>query len=143
VFGCVGGSHCWCAGIPLAEAYRKVGRLLDSRIILERVVEITTSRELKFLSIPAERLLAETLLAEGALDSARERFELVLSDLERSNAQSKLALAWDGYGRLLACQGNEAEARRYLTQAAAAYERLGMRIDPIEVRAELAKLPTS
>ena len=95
---------------------------------------------MRLLSVPAERLLAETLLAAGALNQAQAHFERVVAELEQSNAQSELAMACDGYGRVLAWQGQATEARRYLTQALIILGQLGMHSESQRVRAVIEAL---
>lgn len=128
------------AAVPLGEPYLRVGRLADARTTFERTIEITGARGMRLISAPAERLLAETLLAEGALNQAQSHFESIVADLEQSHAQGELALAWDGYGRVLARQGQVTEARRYVTQALIILGQLGMHRESQRVRAEFEAL---
>ena len=64
-----------------------------------------------------------------------------MADLEQSKAESELALAYAGYGRLLRQLGRLDDARQYLTRALEIFDRLGTLIEPGRVRAELSTLP--
>jgi len=90
------------------------------------------------------RLMGEVALAlnpgQVAEPLAAPHFEAGISILRDIKAESELAGAYAGYGRLHKQQGRTTEAREYFTRALVIFDRLGILIEPDRVRSELAAL---
>ena len=91
---------------------------------------------MRFLVGSAHRLLGESATRESPARAAA-LFETSITTLVQIKAENELALAYAGYGRLHAHQGNIAQARHFLMQALAIFERLGTLGEPDKVRQEI------
>jgi class 3 adenylate cyclase/tetratricopeptide (TPR) repeat protein len=131
------------ATMPLGEAWLRAGRLEQAQECLEHVLAAADRLQIRMFGTPAERLLAETLLADGrpeALQRAQIYFERAMAGFERSKAENQLALTWAGCGRLRARLGSSKSAADYLTRALETFERLGTLGQTERLRTELAAL---
>jgi hypothetical protein len=95
---------------------------------------------MQFLVGSAHRFLGEVALHTDPAEAA-PHFERSIATLRAIHADNELALAYAGYGRLHAQQGDTAQARDYLTRALAIFERLGTLGEPDKVRQVLTTLP--
>jgi tetratricopeptide (TPR) repeat protein len=128
----------------LGEAYALVGEDEAAIRTLAETLALTEPARMRFLLGSAHRLLGELAMrASGGLaagGSATDHFEQSLSLLTAIGAENELALAYAGYGRLLAQHGDGVRARAYLTRALETFERLGTLREPDRVRQELTRL---
>ena len=126
----------------LGEGYWLAGEYDKATQTLQEHLQIATRNGMKFHIGSAHRLLGEvamhTDLAQAAL-----YFETSIAMLRDIHAENELALAYAGYGRWHAEQGDMAQAREYLTRALAIFERLGTLGEPDKVRQALAALSVS
>jgi len=128
----------------LGEAYWRAGRYDEARAAIEQGLEIHIRHGMKYEAAVSRRLLAEVLAATSSsrtADDAAERYLMESIDaLQQIGAESDLALAQAGYGRLCARQGRFAEAREHLRGALRISERLGMLGEPEKLRGDLDAL---
>jgi len=83
----------------------------------------------------SHRLLGKVALQTKPAEAA-PHFERAVEISRKIKKENELALAYSGMGRLRKLQGEDAEARRYLTDALEIFERLGTLLEPDKVRKE-------
>ena len=124
----------------LGEGYWRLGEHDKARQTLEELESTAQRCGMQFLVGSARRLLGELNLLDNPVEAAA-CFETSITTLGRIKAENELALAYAGYGRLHARQGDTARARDCLTRALAIFERLGTLGEPDRVLQEMAALP--
>jgi class 3 adenylate cyclase/tetratricopeptide (TPR) repeat protein len=128
----------------LGESYWHAGQLDLAEQTLQKGLELASRFGMKFFAGCMYRLMGEVALAgnpgQVAEPLAAPHFEAGISILRDINAESELACAYAGYGRLHEQQGRATEAREYFTLALAIFDRLGILIEPDKVRSELVAL---
>jgi tetratricopeptide (TPR) repeat protein len=124
----------------LGEGYRRAGEYAKATQTLRELLDGAERCGMPFLVGCAHRLLGEVALHTDLVQAA-PHFEQSIATLRAIRAENELALAYAGYGRWHAQQGDSAQAREYLTNALEIFERLGTLIEPEKVRQELAALP--
>ena len=124
----------------LGEGYWRLGEHDKARQTLEELESTAQRCGMQFLVGSARRLLGELTLLDNPVEAAA-CFETSITTLGRIKAENELALAYAGYGRLHARQGDTARARDCLTRALAIFERLGTLGEPDRVLQEMAALP--
>ena len=133
--------------VYLSEAYWRAGQVKEAERTLEKGLALAKRGGIRAYVGWLERLLAEVALMANleqiAEPLAAPHFQASISMLRDIKAENELALAYAGYGRLHRRQGRIEESRDYLTRALEIFERLGTRMEPDKVRAELAELPDS
>jgi len=87
------------------------------------------------------RLLGDLYISTGLNRLAEERYASALARSEMLNDIEGQAQAQHALGRIYEALGNPAEARRYLSDALALYDRLGDTKHVAEARAQLDALP--
>jgi len=129
----------------LGECYWLAGESDNARQALEELLELANRCGAKFYLGSAHRLLDEIALTtdpiQVAAPLAAPHFEQSIAILQQIKAENELALAYAGYGRLHQRQGHVEQAREYLAQALAIFERLGTLGESDKVRQALAALP--
>jgi tetratricopeptide (TPR) repeat protein len=131
-------------GIPNVLRYIALSYLLLSDYdgalkASQAYLEIAAPKNLPFHAGCAHRLLGETYLIKNST-LAEQQFEQSIPILQDLRAENELALAYAGLGRFHKQQGNNEQAREYLTNALEIFERLGTLLEPDKVRKELGKL---
>jgi tetratricopeptide (TPR) repeat protein len=124
----------------LGEGYWLAGEYDKATQTLQEHLEIATRNGMKFHIGSAHRLLGEVAMHTGSAQAV-PHFEQSIVILCAIHADNELALAYAGYGRWHAQQGDAVQARDYLTRALAIFERLGTLGEPDKVRQALAGLP--
>jgi class 3 adenylate cyclase/tetratricopeptide (TPR) repeat protein len=124
----------------LGEGYWLAGEHAQATQTLRKLLEGAQRCGTQFLVGSAHRLLGEIALCTTPAEAA-PHFEQSIATLHAIHAENELALAYAGYGRWHAQQGDMAQARDYLTRALAIFERLGTLGEPDRVRQALAALP--
>jgi tetratricopeptide (TPR) repeat protein len=124
----------------LAEGYWLAGEYDKARQTAEELLKIAEPCGARYEIGYAHLLLGEMSLETNPAQAAAH-FDKSISLLQEIKAENALALACAGYGRLHKQQGDTGQAREYLTQALAIFERLGTLLEPDKVRRELAELP--
>jgi tetratricopeptide (TPR) repeat protein len=131
---------CESYALYYCEALWRAGELAQAEVALDELLQVIEPCGMKFYVASARRLQGEVALARGCaqLAIAARHFQESMAVLEALGAENELALAWAGYGRLLAQTGDRACARHYLTRALEVFSRLGTRLEPEQVRQALA-----
>jgi tetratricopeptide (TPR) repeat protein len=124
----------------LGEGYWRAGEYAKATQTFRELLPVAERCGMQFAIGSAHRLLGEVALHTDP-DQAAPHFEQSIATLHAIHAENELALAYAGYGRLHAQQGDTAQARDYLTRALAIFERLGTLGEPDKVRQVLAALP--
>jgi tetratricopeptide (TPR) repeat protein len=124
----------------LGEGYWLAGEHDKAKQTLEEGLKITERCGARYYSAFVQRLLGEIALRTNPTQSVAH-FEKSISVFSEIKAESELAMAFAGYGRLHKRQGNIMQARSYLGKSLEIFERLGTLIEPDKVREELAGLP--
>ncbi len=126
----------------LGEGYWLAGEDEQAGNILRKTLAIVEPWDMRFQIGAAHRLLGEIALASD-VSQAAGHFERSIGTLREINAENELALAYAGYGRLHAQQGDVREARTSLNQALEIFVRLGTLREPEKVREVLVGLPAA
>jgi tetratricopeptide (TPR) repeat protein len=124
----------------LGEGYWRAGEYAKATQTLRELLPSAERCCMQFLVGSAYRLLGEVALHTTPA-AAASHFEQSIATLRAIHAENELALAYAGYGRLYAQQGDTTPAHDYLTRALAIFERLGTLGEPDKVRQVLAALP--
>jgi len=124
----------------LGEGYWLAGEDDKARQMLEEGLEMATRCGTRHYIGFTQRLLGEMALKNNPAQAA-PYFEKSIAIFREIKAESELAMAFAGYGRLQKKQGEIERAREYLTKALEIFERLGILIQPDKVKEELASLP--
>jgi tetratricopeptide (TPR) repeat protein len=124
----------------LGEGYGRAGEYAKATQTLRELLPVAERCGMRFLVGSAHRLLGELALHTNPAQAV-PHFEQSIATLRAIHAENELALAYAGYGRWHAQQGDRAQAREYLTRALAVFERLGTLDEPTKVRQALAALP--
>jgi tetratricopeptide (TPR) repeat protein len=136
------GGYVWgellCA-LNLGEGYWRAGEYAKATQTLRELLDGAERCGMQFLVGSAQRLLGEVALHTTPTEAA-PHFEQSIATLHAIHAENELALAYAGYGRWHAQQGDTAPARDYLTRALEIFERLGTLGEPDKVRQALAAL---
>ena len=123
----------------LGEGHWLAGEDDKARQMLEKGLKIAERCGARYYIGFAQRLLGEIVLRTNPAQAV-SHFEKSIAVFQEIKAESALATAYAGYGRLHKLQGNVEQAREYLTKALEIFERLGTLIEPDKVREELADL---
>ena len=123
----------------LGEGYWLAGEYEQATRTLKEHLAIVEPWGMRFQIGSANRLLGEIALQTDPRQ-AWSHFERSIATLSEVKAENELALAYAGYGRLHAQQGDGVQARDYLTQALEIFERLGTLGEPEKVRQTLLAL---
>jgi tetratricopeptide (TPR) repeat protein len=124
----------------LGEGYWLAGEYAKATQTLRELLPGAERCGMPFLVGSAHRLLGEVALHTDPAQAA-PHFAQSIATLHAIHAENELALAYAGYGRWHAQQGDTAQARDYLTRALETFERLGTLGEPDKVRQALAVLP--
>jgi tetratricopeptide (TPR) repeat protein len=124
----------------LGEGYWRAGEYAKATQTLRELLDGAERCGMQFLVGSAHRLLGEVALHTD-LPQAAPHFEQSIAILHAIRAENELALAYAGYGRWHAKQGDMAQAHDYLTRAMEIFERLGTLGEPDKVRQALAAFP--
>jgi tetratricopeptide (TPR) repeat protein len=124
----------------LGEGYWRAREYAKATQTLRELLDGAERCGMQFLAGSAHRLLGEIALHTD-LPQAAPHFEQSIAILHAIHAENELALAYAGYGRWHAQQGDTAQVREYLTRALEIFERLGTLGEPDKVRQVLAILP--
>jgi class 3 adenylate cyclase/tetratricopeptide (TPR) repeat protein len=123
----------------LGEGYWMAGEYEQAMRTLKEHLAIVEPWGMRFQIGSAYRLLGELSLQTDSRQ-AGFHFERSIAVLSEINAENELALAYAGYGRLHAQQGDRVQARKYLTRALTIFERLGTLGEPEKVSRALSAL---
>ncbi len=124
----------------LGEGYWLAGDDEKATHTLRENLGIVEPWDMRFQIGAAHRLLGEIALQTNP-SQAWSHFERSIATLSEIKAENELALAYAGYGRLHAQQGNVVQARDSLTRALDIFTRLGTLGAPDQVSQALADLP--
>ena len=126
----------------LGEGYWRAGEYAKATQTFRELMPVAERCGMQFLVGSAHRLLGEVALHIDPPQAA-SHFEQSIATLRAISAENELALAYTGYGRLHAQQGDIAQARESLTRALEIFERLGTLGEADKVRQGLTTLPAS
>lgn len=135
-------AHFWASewyATYLGEGYWLAGDDAQATHTLREHLAIVEPWGMRFQIGAAHRLLGEISSPTNATRAATH-FERSITTLREIRAENELALAYAGYGRLHAQQGDGVQARDYLTRALAIFERLGTLGEPEKVSQILSAL---
>jgi tetratricopeptide (TPR) repeat protein len=124
----------------LGEGYWRAEEYAKATQTLRELLDVAERCGMQFVVGSAHRLLGEVALYTAPTQAA-PHFEQSIAVLRAIHAEHELALAYTGYGRLHAQQGDIAQARESLTRALEIFERLGTLGEPDQVRQALVALP--
>ena len=122
----------------LADAYGSSARVDDARELAERVLNWAERGSAGYLTARAHRTLGALEAASGRPAAAVAHLDRAIEVAERTGSENELALAFGERGRLLRGVGGRADLERAL----AILNRLGTRVEPERIRAELAVAAT-
>ena len=117
----------------LYEGYWLAGDYEKATHALREHLTIVERWGMRFQIGAAHRILGEIMSSSDSAQAA-SYFERSIATLHEINAEPELALAYAGYGRFHAQRGDVTQARSYLHQALAIFERLGIMREPERVR---------
>jgi tetratricopeptide (TPR) repeat protein len=123
----------------LGEGYWLAGEYEQATHTLRELLAIVEPWGMRFQIGSANRLLGEIALQTDPRQ-AWSHFECSIATLREIHAENELALAYAGYGRLHAQQGDVVQARDYLTRALEIFERLGTLGEPEKISQILSEL---
>ncbi len=118
----------------LADAYGSSGRVDDAIELAQRVLSWAERGGVGFLTARAHRLLGTLEAASGRPAAAAAHLDHAIEVAERTGSRNELALALGERGRLLRGVKGRSDRERAL----AIFNRLGTRVEPERIRAELA-----
>ncbi len=121
----------------------ELGRYVEAQSTLERVLERAERIGSARTGGNSANLLVAICIAQGDVDGAAHYHARSITIAKHVNDQRQIAELRRVTGRLWAMQGNIPAARSSLAEAIDRFERLGMRRELAEARAELARLDAS
>ena len=131
----------------MSEERKQMMRAYNAELVLTsrsgsltEAIEMAQRYRARYYLGRSHRLLAEVGLKTD-FQRSPHHFEKAISIFQEIKAENELALAYSGMGRLHKQQGNNEQAREYLTKALDILERLGTLLEPDKVKQELAALP--
>jgi len=122
----------------LAEAYGSSGRVDDARELAERVLSWAERGGADYLTARAHRMLGVLEAASGRPAVAIAHLDRAIEVAGRTGSEERTPLAFGERGRLL----RGVEGRSDLERALAIFTRLGTRVEPERIRAELPAAAT-
>jgi tetratricopeptide (TPR) repeat protein len=123
----------------LAEGYWLAGEYDNGKQAAQESLELSEQCGASYFLGRGHRFLGE-IASNSKPNEAGPHFDKAISIFQQIKAENELALAYSGLGRHHKHQGDVDQARKYLTQALAIFERLGTLVEPDKVRKELAEL---
>src|SRR5262249_34351103 len=118
-------------GVYLGEAYLRAERHERAVAVLEITAERATALGMRFYAGSACRLLAEAELRCGRLDDAFRHFDEAITELNASDAENELALAYLGLAALHNRRREDMRAADFERQAREIFARLGTMVDAV------------